>query len=338
MADYTDMVSRATGQSDALVPEPVSAEIIQELPKQSAALTLMRRANLSSKTERMPVLNVLPFSYFVGTGNDTGMKQTTTQQWANVTLVVEEIATIVPIPEAYLADADVPIWSEVQPRMIESLGALVDAAVFWGVNKPGTWGTDIFTAAHAAGNVVEDGYSDDGTTAADDFGVSITSLGDLMAQTGYTLNGFAARPGLNWRLMGLRSSGSGVPIFGANSIPVDGQPGRNIDSLYGYPLTMIENGSWDYGQATPRAQLLGGDFSKAIIGVRQDMTFKMFSEGVISNDSGQVILNLMQQDSVAMRLVFRMAYATVNPVTLQQRSKTITQRFPFGAVLTHGQT
>lgn len=340
MADYTDMVSRATGQSDALVPEPVSAEIIQELPKQSAALTLMRRANLSSKTERMPVLNVLPFAYFVGTGNDTGMKQTTTQQWANVTLVVEEIATIVPIPEAYLADADVPIWSEVQPRMIEALGQLIDAAVFWGVNKPSTWGTDIFTAALAAGNAVEDGFSTaygaGSPVAVDDFGASITALGDLMAQTGYTVSGFAGRPGLNWRLMGLRSSGSGVPIFGANSIPVDGQPGRNLDSLYGYPLSMIENGSWDYGQSTPRAQILAGDFSKAILGVRQDITFKMFSEGVISNDSGQVILNLMQQDSVAMRLVMRLAYATVNPVTIMARNKTITQRFPFGVVTTNG--
>jgi HK97 family phage major capsid protein len=264
---------------------------------------------------------------------DTGLKQTTLQQWKGVNLVVEEIATIVPVPEAYLDDADVPIWSEVQPRMVEAIGALIDGAVFWGVSKPATWGTDIYTAAQAAGNIVEDGYSDQGTTAADDFGVSVTALGDLMSNTGYNLNGFAGRPGLNWRLMGLRSSGSGVPIFYPGQSLADGS-GLQNPTLYGYPLSMPENGSWD----ATKAQLLGGDWSKAIIGMRQDMTFKLFTEGVISDDDGNVVLNLMQQDAVAMRLVLRMAYATVNPATLlsQKTGKTITTRFPFGAVTTRG--
>jgi HK97 family phage major capsid protein len=329
MPDYTDIIARTSPGSDALVPEPLSAQIIQELPKASSALTLMRRANLSSKTQRLPVLDVLPMAYWVG--GDTGMKQTSTQEWKNVTLVVEEAATIIPVPEAYLADADVPIWSEVQPRMVEALGALIDSAVLFGVNKPATWGTDIYTAAHGAGNIIQDGYTDDGTTAADDFGVTVTALGDLMSNTGYNINGFAGRPGLNWKLMGLRSSGSGVPIFAANAIQPQGAvPG--MPSLYGYPISMIENGSWD----ASKAQLLAGDFGKAIIGIRQDMTFKLFTEGVISDDSGNVVLNLMQQDAVAMRLVMRLAYATVNPVTILQRSKTITQRFPFGVVTTHG--
>ena len=79
--------------------------------------------------------------------------------------------------------------------------------------------------------------------------------------------------------------------------------------------------------------MLGGDFSKAIIGVRRDISFKMFTEGVISDDTGKVILNLMQQDSVAMRMTMRLAYACVNPVTIMEPGKAITARWPFGAVL-----
>ena len=333
MPDYSDMISRTSGGSDALVPEPLAAEIIQELPKQSAAMSLMRRVNLSTKTQRLPVLDVLPFAYWVGTGNDTGLKQTSMQAWKNVTLVVEEAATIIPIPEAYLNDADVPIWSEVQPRMVEALGALIDSAVLFGVGKPATWGTDVYTAAHASGNIIQEGYSDDGSTVADDFGVSVTALGDLMSQTGYNMNGFAARPGLNWKLMGLRSSGSGVPIFYPGQPLSDGS-GLSNPTLYGYPAPMIENGAWD----ATKAQLLGGDWGKAIIGVRSDISFKLFTEGVISNDAGAVILNLMQNDAVAMRMTMRLAYATVNPQTLlgQKAGKSITQRFPFGVVTTHG--
>lgn len=331
MADYTDALARTSGGPDALVPEPVSTEIFQELPQKSAAMNLMRRVNLSTKTSRMPVLDVLPMSYWVS--GDTGLKQTSTQQWKNVSLIVEEAAVIVPIPEAYLADADVPIWSEVQPRMVEALGSLIDAAVLFGVNKPATWGTDIYTAARASGNIVQDGYLDDGTTASDDFGQTVTALGDLMSNTGYNVNGFIGRPGLNWKLMGLRASGSGVPIFNPGASLADGSGVQN-PSLYGYPISMIENGSWD----ASKAQLLGGDWDKAIIGMRQDITFKLFSEGVITDGSGNVVLNLMQQDAVAMRMVCRLAYATVNPATVlsQKASKGITQRFPFGVVTTHG--
>jgi hypothetical protein len=217
--------------------------------------------------------------------------------------------------------------------MVEALGALIDSAVLFGVGKPATWGTDVYTAAHASGNIIQEGYSDDGSTVADDFGVSVTALGDLMSQTGYNMNGFAARPGLNWKLMGLRSSGSGVPIFYPGQPLSDGS-GLSNPTLYGYPAPMIENGAWD----ATKAQLLGGDWGKAIIGVRSDISFKLFTEGVISNDAGAVILNLMQNDAVAMRMTMRLAYATVNPQTLlgQKAGKSITQRFPFGVVTTHG--
>lgn len=326
MATYDSMISRAVGGSDALVPEPLSNEIFQELPKQSAAMALMRKTQLSSKTQRLPVLDVLPTAYWVG--GDTGLKQTSDQAWKGISLIVEELATIIPVPEAYLADADVPIWSEVQPRMVEAVGALIDSAVLWGVGKPSTWGTDIYTAAVAAGNTIKDGYVTPGgltTTAATDFGQSVTALGDVMSQTGYSVNGFASRPGLNWRLIGLRSS-QGVPIYQPDMMNGGG------GNLYGYGLSMVENGSWD----ASKAQILAGDWSKAILGIRQDISFKMFTEGVISDDNGLVILNLLQQDAVAMRMTMRVAYATANPQTVlgQKAGKTITTRFPFGAILT----
>lgn len=320
-----------SGTGDALVPEPLATSIIQELPKQSAALSLCKKTVLSTKTERMPVLDVLPMAYWVG--GDTGLKQTSQQEWKNVVMVVEELATIIPIPQAYLDDADVPIWDEVQPRMVEAAGSLIDQAVIWDINKPTTWGTSIVGGAVAAGNYIEDGYKDwgaVGSTAASDFGQTVTVLGDNMSQTGYDVNAFVGRPGLNWRLAGLRST-DGIPIY--QSINADMSAGSTLNgSLYGYPITMPNNGAFQNADA----QLIAGDFSKAIIGVRQDISFKLFTEGVISDQSGNVVLNLMQQDAVAMRMVMRLAYATVNPVTIMQPGKGITQRWPFAVVGTAG--
>jgi hypothetical protein len=153
-----------------------------------------------------------------------------------------------------------------------------------------------------------------------DFGVDVSLLGEVIAKDGFAINGFASRPGLKWKLTGLRSS-DGVPIY-----QPDLQNGGG-GNLYGYGLSEVINGAWDADEA----ELIAGDWSKCIVGMRQDISFKMFSEGVISDGSGAVVLNLMQQDSVALRVTVRVAYATSNPVTMLNASSAT--RFPFGAVL-----
>ena len=206
MPTYNAMIAR-DATDDPLVPTPVSAQIIQELPTQSAILQRSRRVQLATKTQRQPVLDVLPVAYFVG-GGDTGMKQISDQDWKNVNLITEELACIVPIPEAYLDDAQVPIWDEVRPRLTEALGKLVDAACLFGVNRPSTWSTDIYTAAVSAGNAVPESDGD----ATHDFGVAVSILGDQLAQDGYAVSGFASRPGLTWKLVGIRSI-QGTPVY-----------------------------------------------------------------------------------------------------------------------------
>lgn len=320
MPTYNTHVGRTTTGSDPLIPEPLAAAIIQEAPKASAALSLMNKTTLSAKTQRMPVLDVLPIAYWVG--GDTGIKQTSLQAWKNVVMVVEELACIVPIPEAYLDDADVPIWSQVQPRITEAVGQLIDSAVLWGINKPTTWGESVFTGAGKSQHFIVQG-------TGVDLGQDVTKLGQLLATTGYTVNGFAAMPGMSWQLVGMRSA-QGVPVYQPD---MTAGPGG---TLYGYDLSEVNNGSWVTGLTG--AVLLCGDFTKSIIGIRSDISFKMFTEGVISDGSGVVVLNLMQQDAVAMRMTMRLAYATVNPVTIMQPGSAITARWPFGAILPVGAT
>lgn len=328
MATYNSIISRQSGGSDALVPEPLVASIIQELPQSSAALSLMKPMRMSSKTSRQPVLDVLPQAYFVN--GDSGLKQTTMMAWKGVSLVAEEIAAIVPIPEAYLDDADIPIWDEVHPRIAEAIGALIDGAVFFGQGKPSTWGDALVPKAIEAGNVINNGFKWNGTDGtsdgAADFAQTVASGGQMMAKTGYKVNGFAAQPGMNWELIAMRSD-QGLPIYEPDL--QNGNGGR----LYGYKLSEIENGSWE-----DQTKLVFGDWNKAVMAVRQDMTYKIFTEGVISDNNGAVVMNLMQQDAVALRVVMRVAYATANPVTIMQPNKTIDGgngtlvRWPFAVV------
>jgi HK97 family phage major capsid protein len=307
---YNTSISRDSSD-DPLVPTPVSDQVLQEMPTQSFLLQRAGQVRMSTKSQRQPVLDVLPMAYWVS--GDTGMKQTSAADWKNVSLVAEELAVIVPIPEAYLDDSQVPIWDEVRPRIVEALGAKIDSAGLFGVDKPASWPADIYSSAVAAGNVVHAG-------TGVDFGVDVASLGELIAKDGFAVNGFGSRPGLTWKLVGLRSS-QGIPIYQPNL-----QDGTGPGRLYGYPVSEVNNGAWDADEA----ELIAGDWTKAIIGMRQDITWKIFDQGVISDGNGVVVLNLMQQDSIALRVTMRVAYATSNPVTRLQASSAA--RFPFGVV------
>lgn len=290
---YNDIIN--TDEAGDLIPEQVSSEIIKELPKQSALLARARQARMSSKTLKQPVLAALPSAYWVN-GN-TGLKQTTKAEWDNLVITAEELAAIVVIPDALFDDASVPLWQEVRPLLTEAIGKKVDEAGLFGVDKPTSWPTAVVPGAIAAGNVVTEGDTDD--LASD-----VAKLGELLALDGFSANGFASAPGLNWRLVGLRNE-QGTPIYTPSLAA--GVP----SGLYGYPLNEVTNGAWDADEAT----LLAADWTKFIVGIRQDISFKVFDTGVISDDDGKVVVNLMQQDSKALRVVFRVGFQVANPVT-----------------------
>lgn len=311
MPTYNTSIGRAES-NDPLVPTPVASQIIQAMPNASALLQLLPEVNIvpmSSKTSRQPVLSALPEAYFVS--GDTGLKQTGSQQWENLELVAEELAVIVPIPEAYLDDSQIPIWDQVRPRVASAFGRKLDAAAFFGASLPATWGDPIVQTAYNAGNVVTEGDTDD--LASD-----LALVGQKVAEDGFDVNGFAVAPGFRWRLRGLRSE-DGIPIYHP---PAGADPG----TLFGEPLPHVKNGAWQAADATA----IAGDWTNVVVGVRQDITFKVFTEGVISDGDGAVVLNLMQQDSVALRAVMRLAYQVANPVT--EVNSDDETRFPFGVL------
>jgi HK97 family phage major capsid protein len=309
MAGFDQSINRAASGSDPLVPEPFVAEIIKEMPKSSAVMNLARRVPMSSKTQRQPVMSVLPEAYFVS--GDTGRKQTSSAEWENLVLTAEEIAVIVPIPESYLDDSAIPIWSEVRPYIAEAFGRRLDKTALFNDARPTTWGEAIVNTAIAAGNSVVEG-------SGEDLAEEVAELLQVLAEQGANPNGFATAPGFHWRLTRMRST-DGLPIYAP---PAGTQPA----TLYGQALPQIMNGGW----FPTVASLIVGDWTKAIWGVRQDMTFKVFTEGVISDDSGNVVLNLMQQDSIALRVTARFGWQVANPVNAVET--TAADRSYFGVL------
>lgn len=98
---------------------------------------------------------------------------------------------------------------------------------------------------------------------------------------------------------------------------------RKHHALDGSPMNFPINGAWDKSKAL----MVSGDFSQLVYSIRQDITFKLFTEGVVQNTDGTIAYNLMQNDMVALRAVIRMGWEVPNPINALAKDKT--KRCPF---------
>lgn len=310
-----DIIDRTGAES--LIPTQEANEIIQGIVAQSAVLSRGRKLpNMTSKQYKMPVLDMLPIAYFVN--GDTGQKQTTKQMWDKKFIIAEEIAVIVPVPESVLDDAEYDIWGEVKPRIIEAFGAKIDGAVLFGVDKPSTWRDDVVTTATTAGKFTTLG-------SEDSLYDKIMGEGGVIAnveESGFFVNGHMADISMRAKLRGLKDT-TGNPIFKS-----DMQSGTTY-SLDGSPMNFPNNGAFDKSQAL----MISGDFNQLVYSIRQDITFKLFTEGVVQNPDGSIAYNLMQNDMIALRAVMRLGWEIPNPINAMAKDKT--KRCPF-AILKAG--
>ena len=301
-----NIISRADAQS--LMPEEVSNSLLKGLQSQSAALDLFTRIPVGRAQVRLPVLSALPIAYFV-TG-DTGLKQTTEVNWSNKYLNIEEIAAIVPVPDSVIADSGEPIWGQVQPLVEQAIGRTLDAAVFFGSNKPGSWPVDVVTAATSAANNVTHGAN--AAAAGGIIGDISDTLGKLEAD-GYDANTLLANRIYRGLLRQARST-QGEQLNEA----------MNGSSVYQIDVTYPMRGMWPTGSGS--AEFIALDKSEFVIGVRQDITWKLLDQAVIQDNTGAIIYNLAQQDMSAMRVVFRVGWQVANTINYDQATEA--SRYP----------
>ena len=298
-----NIVSRES--AEALIQEQIMKTVFQDAPKSSILMQLGRKLpNMTSKQTRVPVLSMLPMAYWVG--GDTGVKQTSRQQWENVYITAGELAVIVPIPEAVLADASFDIMGEVIPRVNESIGMKFDEAAIFGADRPPEWQNDIITLARQAGNNVSGGITFDTILAQD-------GLFGKVEEAGYIVDGVIAAMRARAALRGIKDDAS-RPIF------MPSMQDRTQYTLDGAPVYFPENGSFD----PTVAQMVAGNWRQLVWAMRQDIETKILDQAVIQDPSTKEIMyNLAQQDMIALRVTFRAGFAVPNPATRLNEHRTL---------------
>jgi len=310
---YNNIISRT--DAGALIPEEVSAEVIQNLTESSIVMRLGKRlSNMSRAQVRMPVLSLFPIGYFVS--GDTGLKKTTEVNWANKYIDAEEIAVFIPIAKSVLDDVNYDIWGACKPLLVEEFGRVFDAAVLFGDNAPAAWPTDILAAAVAAGNDVTLGVGADLYEDIMDEGGVIAAV----ESDGYFHTGAVAAISMRARLRGLRDA-DGNLIF-QKSMQEAGSYFLDGEAMY-FP----RNGCWDVTQA----HMILGEWEKLVWSLRQDITYDIFDQAVIQDATGAIVYNLAQQDMVALRAVMRLGWQVPNPINRLQTTEA--DRYPFAALI-----
>jgi HK97 family phage major capsid protein len=312
MSNFDAQITRS--DAAALMPEEVSNAILTNLTGKSFALSNFRRLpNMSRKQTRLPVLGSLAEAYFVD--GDTGQKQTTDTRWANKYLNAEELACIIPISDAVLDDSAYNVFTQIQPEIEAAFARKLDGAALFGVDKPASWPDAIVPAAIAAGHTVTRGTH---SAAQGGLAEDINDAFAFVEEDGFGVTGAAGKLALRGALRGVRNADG------------DRLPEVSPDSVYGVPVNYSVPGSvW-----TGDSELIVGDFSQALIAVRQDLTFKVLTEAVITDGDNNIVYNLAQQDMVALRVVMRVAYQVANTINAENTDEDT--RFPFAVVTAPG--
>lgn len=302
-------VSVTRENASPLIKPEESNEIIQAVVESSTALKLMNRLpNMGTNVREYPIMDSYPMAGFVD--GDAGLKMTTNMKWSKDKIVAEEIAAIVAVPDNVAADADYDIFAQMKPRLVEAAGKVIDAAIFFGTNKPTAWRAGIVPAAVTAQNNV---------TATADIVTDVFGEGGLIAKVeedGYFPESIVSAISMRAKLRGLKDKND-RPLFMENL-----HQGAQY-TLAGMGMEFPRNGAFD----ATKALMVTGDWSQAVYAIRQDVTFDVFTSGVVSDADGKVIYNLMQNDMKAIRMVIRLGWNILNPVNAVNPDGT--KRFPF---------
>lgn len=303
---YDNITTRA--DVAATVPEDVGAEITKAADEMSAAMRFFRRIQMPSNQTRFPVLSALPVVYWVN--GDTGQKQTTEVAWANKYINVEEMAAILPIPDSVAEDMEFNIWDRARPMLAEAIGRQLDATIFFGDSAGGlNFPTNVAAAAVAAGNVYARGTNN---AAAGGIAEDFNHLVGLVEADGFDVNGAVASRTYRRILRSARDT-TGQKLLDVAT--------GTLDDI---PIQYSMRGLWPTGLSA--AELFVGDWDQFVLGIRRDITFEIFKEGVIQDNTGAIIYNLMQQDLSALRVTFRTGWQVANPLTREQPTEA--NRYP----------
>lgn len=267
---------------DALTTREV-ADLITAIAFESAVLDLGTTMRMSAGQESIPVVSFLPVAGFTN-ARYGGRKPATKIEWSADELVPREIACTFAIPRPWVDDASFDVWGQAKALAASAIARVLDDAVLFGNGAPAEFPAG--GVAAAAGAAV---------TGADPLAAISAAMG-AVENSGLVPNGIASGSTIGAALRDEYRAVGALP--GEAPTP----------TIYGLPVEVTP--IWD---ATDGDALVG-DWTKLLIGIREDVTYDTSEEAVLQDAAGVIIANAFQDNLVAMRVYMRVGVVLGIPI------------------------
>jgi HK97 family phage major capsid protein len=280
------------------IPREYSQQIIEEVTRQSTVLQLAQTMPMGTRITEIPIAGTLPKAEWITGVNlppaGPGRKEYTDMKLSPQVITAEEIAAVAAIPDQYLEDNTINLWTWARSRLAEAIAVRLDHTVLFG-------GAGI-PASFPVGGVAANTYSLTVTEGIDAVDGVNRAMSAVEAQ-GLAVTGHSADLSVKGMLRGVRDE-TGALLLGTEQVGAMQRP-----TLYGAPIDYSA-----YGAVTA-AELITGAWQYLVIGVRSDIRFRLDPSGVIANAAGVVQVSGFQDNVTPCKIWARFACGIIKPVT-----------------------
>jgi hypothetical protein len=267
--------------ADRLLPRGVAADFISMIEETSVALQLGRVLRMAAASESIPLVAFRPSAKWV-TPAYGGRKPVSEIKWTAVEIKAEEIASVVGVPNAWIRDAQFDVEGQVERSLAGAVAYAIDEAILFGNDAP---------ASFPAGGVMA-------------FADTVSGDNPLDAVS----NGFADIEGKGVIPDGIGAGAAIGTALRAAYTEAGALPGvRPAATLWGVPVHQ----SLVFTNAD--ADAIVGGWQYLAIGIREDVTFGRSNDGVLLDDSGEIIASAFQDNLTLIKIYARLGCAVGMP-------------------------
>lgn len=307
-----DTTEDGTG-SDAgyLIPEPLANEVIRlESVGYGKARTLFAYHLLTNgNTKRITALGSTLSVFWIDEGEKIGAS---TPSFSIVTLALKKLGVIVPMTDEVVEDAGVDLTGLVAQLIREAFDQEIDLQFFMG---DGTVWTGIFKGGNGATTIPTDELATD--EDIDDMRPS--HIIGLVDNTSAAVNGkYLMHRTVLSKIRQLRQNDDGTGDYMFNPLG-----GGDFGTINGVPVELAEaapTAAQATGTATANLPIMMyGDFKRgAAYGEKSDIRLKMLDQATVTDADGETVLNLAEQDMIALRAIQRVGYKVTLPNAMRR--------------------
>lgn len=261
------------------VPTEVANSLIKNLVNSSVAFNVCRHETMTSDKKVLPMLTDEGSAHWVGEGEKIG---TSIPQFEYPTLNAKKLAVIVPFTKEKLHDSTISVISELEGAIKDSFVKAIDKAVFFGTNSP--FETNIITEASKNNSIVKGEKLD----------IDISEAMSKVEANDLSVNAIVTHNGMKHELRCLRDSSGNALVVPSGGVAEN--------QIYNTPIFYPANKVWD----KTKAEMLMGDFSRAVIGTRESIEYEILKEATVGE------INLAEQDLVAIKCTMRFGFIVVD--------------------------